>query len=255
MQQLRTLGEVADASRADPQCMWAAQRLTAGGVAWADGGAVVVGCPALSGRDRLIVRGPPGAAAGLVRAAIEVLGPTFVPIGDPSLMASLLAQNSWLVPGNLFGWMDGVRLTRREASHKVRWLARQEWPDVGRVLGAAFPDSYARPGVADVRRWAGVMADSGWLTSIAADAWSTPGIGFLAGVAVLPEVRRAGQGRDVCAFVLDALLAARGRVALMVGNSNEAAIRMYVGLGLSYRLQQVLRVERRPGGRGRPSVG
>jgi ribosomal protein S18 acetylase RimI-like enzyme len=59
----------------------------------------------------------------------------------------------------------------------------------------------------------------------------------------------------VCAFVLDALLAARGRVALMVGNSNEAAIRMYVGLGLSYRLQEVLRVERRPGGRGRPSVG
>jgi hypothetical protein len=40
----------------------------------------------------------------------------------------------------------------------------------------------------------------------------------------------------------------------MVGNSNEAAIGMYVGLGLSYRLQQVLRVERRPGAPARAAA-
>ena len=93
-----------------------------------------------------------------------------------------------------------------------------------------------------MRRRAGVTADSGRLTAIAADAWSAPGVGFLAGVAVLPEARRAGQGRDVCAFVLAELLAARGRIALMVRDWNQAAITMYAGLGLSYRLQQVLRV-------------
>jgi ribosomal protein S18 acetylase RimI-like enzyme len=242
MQQLRSLGEVAEASGGDPQCIWAAQGLGSGGAAWASGGAIAVGCPALAGHDRLILRGPVGEVAALIRVAFEQLGPSFLAIGDPPLMARLPGRVPWLEHAHYFGWMDGVSRTGHEPAHRARWLARQEWRAADQVLSIAYPDSCARPGVRGVGRWAGITDDAGRLTSIAAEAWSSPGIGFLGGVAVLPGSRRIGQGRDVCAFVLDALLAAHGRVALAVTHWNHAAIGLYTKLGLSYREQESLRV-------------
>lgn|SRR5215469_258021 len=248
IQQLRSRGEVAEASGADPQCMWAAQGLLAGGAAWAAGGAVLVACPALCGRDRLIVRGPATAAASLVRAVVDAIGPGYVLIGDPPLMTALLARVTWLEPRGFFGWMDCTRRPSCRPVHQARWLARQEWGAADQVLSVAYPKSFARPGVAGVNRWAGITNLAGSLTSIAADAWSSPGLGFLAGLAVVPEARRTGQGRDVSAFVLKSLLAMHGRVAMMVQNSDEQAIARYSELGLTYRNQQVLGV--RSGSRG-----
>jgi ribosomal protein S18 acetylase RimI-like enzyme len=242
LQQLRSRGEVAEASGADPRCMWAAQGLLAGGAAWAAGGAVLVACPALCGRDRLVVRGPAAAAAGLIHAVLEVLGPTYALIGDPPLMSALLARTSWLEPRGFFGWLDCIQQPRCRPVHQARWLSRQEWSAADRILSVAYPKSFARPGVPGVSRWAGITDLAGELTSIAADAWSSPGLGFLAGLAVVPAARRTGQGRDVGAFVLKSLMAAHGRVAAMVQHSDETAIAMYAALGLTYRDQQVLGV-------------
>jgi ribosomal protein S18 acetylase RimI-like enzyme len=242
MQQLRTRGEVADASGADPQCMWAAQGLLAGGGAWAHEDAVAVACPALSGRDRLIVRGSAAAAATLTRAVLDVLGSSYILIGDPPLMTALLANGSWLEPRGFFGWLDCIRRPACQPVHQARWLSRQEWRAADRVLSLANPRSKARPGVPGVSRWAGISDLAGSVTAIAADAWSAPGLGFLAGLAVVPEARRTGQGRDVTAFVLKSLIAMHGRVAMMVQSSSDAAIARYAEVGLTYRLQQVLGV-------------
>ena len=242
MQQLRSRGEVAEASGADPQCMWAAQGLLTGGSAWASEGAVAVGCPALCGRDRLIVRGPAGPAASLVRAVLDSLGPSYVVIGDPPLMTALLARITWLEPRGFFGWMDCIRRPLCRPVHDARWLSRQEWHAADQVLSVAYPKSFARPGVPGVSRWAGITDHRGSLTSIAADAWSAPGLGFVAGLAVVQEARRTGQGRDVTAFVLSSLMAVNGRVAMMVRYSDEATIATYAELGLTYRHQQVLGV-------------
>jgi FR47-like protein len=242
MQQLSTLADIVAASGADPQCVWAAQGLQCGGGAWEHEGGVAVGCPGLSGRDRLVIRGPAAAAGPLVREAIGALGPSYVPIGDPAVMESLLDQIGWLEPGSYFGWMDGTQLPRQEPRHEARWLARREWQAADAILGVAYPDSFARPGRPGVRRWAGISDASGKLTSIAADAWSTPGIGFMAGVAVLPEARRSGQGLEICAFVLGALLAAHGRAALMVGAADTGSLGLCSRLGMTHRAQQMLRV-------------
>jgi ribosomal protein S18 acetylase RimI-like enzyme len=250
MEQLRSRGEVAEASGADPQCMWAAQGLLTGGAAWAAAGAVVVACPALSGRDRLIVRGTAVAAANLVRGVLDALGPSYAVIGDPPLMTELLATISWLEPRGFFGWMDCIRRPVCRPVHAARWLSRQEWRAADRLLSVAYPGSHARPGVPGVSRWAGIADRAGALTSIAADAWSAPGLGFLAGLAVVPEARRTGQGRDVSAFVLSALMAMHGRVAMMVQNSSEAVIAKYAELNLTYRHQQILGVRRDVTGAG-----
>lgn len=240
MQQLNTLPDVVAASGADPQCIWAAQGLQAGGYAWEHGGGVAVGCPGLSGRDRLVVRGPARAASVLVREAIAVLGPGYAPVGDPELMAALLDEVCWLAPGPCFGWMDGTEPPRHRPAHPVRWLARREWQAADDVLAVVFPRSGAKAKIPEVRRWAGIGAPGARLTCVAADAWSAPGVGFLAAVAVTPDARRSGQGRDACGFLLSALLAAYGRVALMVRPKNDAAVAMYKQLGLAYRPQQLL---------------
>jgi FR47-like protein len=240
MQQLRSRVEVAEASGGDPQCMWAAQTLLTGGHAWAKDGAVVVGGPGLCGRDRLIVRGPAEAAVCLVRTVLDSLSPSYLLLGDPSLMSVLLARIDSLEPRGLFGWMDCIRRPLCQPVHQARWLSRQEWGAADQLLKIAYPKSFARPGVPGVSRWAGITDRGGSLTSIAADAWSAPGLGFLAGLAVAPEARRTGQGRDVSAFVLSSLMAAHGRVAMMVRDSDDAGIAMYAELGLAYRHQQML---------------
>jgi ribosomal protein S18 acetylase RimI-like enzyme len=248
MQELSTLADVVSASGADPQCLWAAQGLADGGRAWEHAGALAVACRELCGRDRIVVRGPAAAASRLVREAIDALGPTFIAVGDPPVMEYLLDQLDWLQPNGYFGWMDGTKRPRFRPAHPVRWLARREWQAADDVVSLAAPDSYARPWLPGVRRWAGISDDLGQLTCTVADAWSTPGLGFLAGLAVLPEARRSGQGRDVCGFVLDALLAAHGRAALMVRDWNAAAVSLYSQLGMSYRHQQVLCVRPAAGG-------
>jgi ribosomal protein S18 acetylase RimI-like enzyme len=222
--------------------MWAAQGLLTGGSAWASDGAVVVASPALCGRDRLIVRGGARPAVALVRAVLQVLGPSYAVIGDPALMIALLASISSLEPRGFFGWMDCIRRPVCQPVHNARWLSRQEWRAADQVLSVAYPKSLARPGVPGVSRWAGIAADDGSLTSIAADAWSAPGLGFMAGLAVVPEARRTGQGRAVSGFVLNSLMAVHGRVAMMVRRSDEAGIAMYAELGLTYCHQQMLGV-------------
>jgi hypothetical protein len=244
MQQLTSLADVVAASGADPQCIWAAQGLKNGGRAFEHGGGVAVACPALAGRDRVVVRGPAAAATRLVRTVIDELGPQCMIAGDPALMTGVAERLTWLEAGRRVGWMDGTRLSGHKPERPARWLARREWQDAEDVLSVATPHAHTRPWVPGVRRWAGISGPDGRLTCTAADAWSTPGVGFLAGVAVLPEALRTSQLGDVCAFVLSALLAAHGRAALMVAERDTAKIGLYTRLGMSFRLQQTLWVTR-----------
>jgi GNAT superfamily N-acetyltransferase len=115
------------------------------------------------------------------------------------------------------------------------WLAEQDWPEVTALIEESFPDSYARPGDPDVRRWAGVRDHDGRLLAIAAEAWSTDEIGFMAGVTTHPDARGRGLGATLCGFVADELLAGRERVALIVDYWNTAAIATYRRLGFTTR--------------------
>jgi predicted GNAT family acetyltransferase len=73
------------------------------------------------------------------------------------------------------------------------------------------------------------------LVAVAAEAWSVPEIGFLAGVATRPQARGRGLAASVCAFVTNELLAGRQRVALVADYWNSAAIATYRRLGFTLR--------------------
>jgi GNAT superfamily N-acetyltransferase len=236
MEQLDTLADLAEACDDDLHCLWVGQGLSAGGRAWVHDGAVAVACPALSCQDRLVVHGQPPAAVHLVRTLIPLLPSNYIVLGDARLMSVLTAAIPRLTPRFQVGWMETVARLPGTRSHQVRWLSAAEWPEVSDLLGRAFPDSYARPAVTGVRRWAGIRDGCGVLAASAADAWSAPTVGFLAGVSVSDSARRRGFGRDVCHFVLEDLLETHGRAALLVHTWNASAIRAYHRLGMSWRL-------------------
>jgi len=192
----------------------------------------------LSERDRLMVAGHPEAISVL---ADHVLAEHHLGVrvnGDAALISALGEIRPDLVLSDEFGWMQltaaQVRRPRTSVPATVEWLPPSADKEVDELLAASFPASEAKPGGSGVRRWAGIR-QGGELLAVACEAWSAPGLGFMAGVATARAARERGLARVVCAFVLDQLAAEYGRVALMVDSWNTAAIRLYTELGLTWR--------------------
>lgn len=243
MAELSRFDDVVAAGEGDPLVVWAAQDLGPGVRAWAAGGALAVASPGLSNRDRLVVRGPQDALVPLVARVLGVLGPAYRPLGDPAAVAALVARLPLEKVGE-FAWMDAEGAPPRPAGARAAWLGDGARAEVASLLDAAFPASLARPGVAGVRRWAGVR-HRGTLASIAAEAWSCRDVAFLSGVATDPELRGRGLGRSVCEFAVRALLAEHARVGLFVDRDNVAAISLYESMGM--RLRPVAAARQPPG--------
>jgi GNAT superfamily N-acetyltransferase len=225
---------------ADTLCLWAARGLDGRSRAWRDqaGTAVAVAGAALSTRNRIAVHGATGAAVPLVSAVLDLVGPSYRPLGDSEVVAALIDGIPQLAKAASFGWMDShgpAPSAGPSQCAEPRWLADDDMADVSALLQAGFPDSDAQPGVAGVERWAGIRDERGRILAAAALAWSAPDVGYLAGVAVHPQARGQGLGRQVCAFVLTGALAEHGAAALMVEEWNDSAIRLYRSLGMGYR--------------------
>jgi ribosomal protein S18 acetylase RimI-like enzyme len=242
---LRTAAETEAAALHDPLLVWAAQGFRPGVRAWAHGDAVAVAAAELSYRDRLVVRGGLGDAVALLRGILPELGPTFRPLGDEQLIRGLVDAVPDLELAGPFAWMELVRTRGAPTVIRPQWLDNADLDDVADLLDDVFPRSYARPGRPGVTRWAGVRGATGTPVSIAADAWSAPRVGFLAGVATHPDARGRGLAAATCRFVVDELLVAHERVGLIVDYWNTGAIGLYRRLGFRTRAVAAARV--RPG--------
>lgn len=198
---------------------------------WRRPGATVVACAALAHWDRLVMSGDPDALAGLIREVLPEVGGTFRPFGPEELVAAVVARTPELEVSAEFAWMDITEPIGGTPAAGAGWLGEDEWDEVAALLTESFPDSYARPGESGVRRWAGIRDAGGRLVAVAADAWSTEAIGFLAGVTTRPDARGRGLAAALCGFATDELLVGRERVALLADYVNVAAIRTYRKLG------------------------
>ncbi|MFD8526489.1 GNAT family N-acetyltransferase [Streptosporangium canum] len=236
--ELRAAEEVAAACDDDTLLVWAAQGMRGGVRAWALGEAVAVASPELNRRDRLTVRGDAAQVAAVVGLALPELGPSYRLLGDRELIVELGERLPGTGPARPFEWMDTGPNAARDAGGagpgRVGWLEGAD-EEVGVLLAGASPSSWAVPGLPGVRRWAGLRAADGELVATAADAWSCPQVGFVAGVATAAAHRGRGYARRVCRFAFAALAAEHGRVALMVDTDNRAAIGVYERLGMRGR--------------------
>jgi hypothetical protein len=232
--ELTTDDELREAADDDSLLMWAARGFTTGARAWAHGAATAVASPALSGRDRVAVRGPLADAAPLLRLLLREMGPSYRPLGDAALIAGLAEELDEIEFLGTFGWMtisgDGL------GPSDAQWLGADDLDEVAALIDQHFPTSFAHPGRPGAAAWAGVRDSAGRLTAIAADAWSAPTIGLLAGVATHPDHGRGrGHAEAACRLVLDSHLRRSGRAGLMVEDWNAPALRLYRRLGLDWR--------------------
>ncbi|ETK37821.1 GNAT family N-acetyltransferase [Microbispora sp. ATCC PTA-5024] len=235
MRELFTVAEVEDACGGDDLIVWAAQGMRPGVRAFAHGDGVAVASPGASRRDRLAVRGSTADVAAIVRHALAEVGPSYRPFGDAALVEEVARAVPELAFTAGFSWMTTTRLAGDRDAGGARWLDPGEEPEVTDLLTSANPGSYAVPGIPRVRRWAGIRDAGGRLLAVAADAWSAPTVGLLAGVATAAEARGRGLGERVCRFVARALLDEHGRASLMVDDDNRAAIGVYARLGFARR--------------------
>jgi GNAT superfamily N-acetyltransferase len=237
MEEVEKFEDVRLAANGDLLPVWATQGLPDGtlgpGVrAWVRGGAVAVASPGLSGRDRLALRGPLGDAIPLAAAVLAEVGPSYRPFGAAELIAGLVEGVDGFGPMHTYYWMDTDRAPGVASDFgSAGWLDPDEAQAAAGLFDRHFPGSYAQPGRPGVRRWAAVRDAEGPL-ALAAEAWSGREAGFLAGVLTRPDARGRGLARQVCGFVLNALLERDGRAALMVHRDNAAAIRTYQQLGM-----------------------
>ncbi|MET8625594.1 GNAT family N-acetyltransferase [Kitasatospora sp. NPDC004669] len=245
MEELARLDDVEEAAAGDGHLLWAAQgqhdgRLGPGVRAWRHGTALAVASPDLSGRDRLAVKGGADDATHLVRHLLGDLGPSYRPVGQASLIETLIGAVPGLSPIPEFYWMETSTVPDSPALG-VEWLDEVRVKEATSLFDRFFPDSFAQPEDGIAHRWAGIVDSLGSGTppeplAVAADVWSAVGCGFMAAVCTHPAARGRGLAQAVCGFAIGALVRRHGRAALMVHADNPSAIAVYERLGMSKRL-------------------
>ncbi|MBM7785553.1 GNAT family N-acetyltransferase [Tenggerimyces flavus] len=233
MRSIHTLDELR-ALTDDPYLLWSAQGFRPGVRAWTDDsvGAVAIAVD-FAGKDLLVVD---GALEDVVRLVAATTGDSALwPIGDADLLSRLHERLPGYDLRRVFGWMQTTLAPAPDPRAELATVTEE--PAIDALLEAAFPTSLARPGKPGVARWWIVRGSDGLdgLDACGADAWSTEGVGFLAGVATSTAARGKGYGRAIAATAIATLVSDFGAAALMVDADNVPARKLYESLGMSYR--------------------
>ncbi|MCO8276612.1 GNAT family N-acetyltransferase [Actinoplanes sp. TRM 88003] len=225
-----SIDDLAVATGDDPFLRWAADR--PGVRIWIEPAAAAVAVPALSRHDRVAIHGEPHALAGLLRRVLPEVGPNYRPFGPETTVVETAELMPELSVAGRFAWMETATAP---AGGSGVWLTDDDLPEVEALLQKDFPDSYARPGAPGVTRWAAQRDEAGALAAVAADAWSSPRVGLMGGVATRSDQRGRGRAATLCAFVTGELLTGRDRVALFADYWNVAAVATYRKLGFALK--------------------
>ena len=213
--------------------LWAAQDMGSNVQVWTHGSATAAAVAGLARRHRVAVTGTAADIAVLCRPCstgpVRATGRSATT--PPS--ASCVMSCRGLTPTPPFGWMTTIHAPS-PATGKARLARDSEQAAIAQVLDEVFPHSLARPGLPGISRW-WVEADTIGIAACAADAWSAPCVGLLAGVATATPSQGRGLGKSVTATALAALIQDYGAAALMVEADNAAAQSLYRSLGMTYR--------------------
>jgi ribosomal protein S18 acetylase RimI-like enzyme len=171
----------------------------------------------------------------------EIRGVTITRGGRPLLPATLRVPEPWEWD---FWWTDHEPdaqslATSYDGSATVTDLDAAD-ARIGPLLDLASPDAPLQPGDPRVVRWAGIedpergLPDTGGLAAVLAVTRPRSGVAHLNDVATHPARRGRALARLLCGRVtLDALRAGSPAVTLGMYADNDAARRVYAGLGFT----------------------
>ena len=213
----------------DPLVLWAAQDMGSNVQVWTHGSAIAAAVTGLARRHRVAVTG-----AVMVPRPLDRPGPRYRPLGDDDTISQLCEVLPGLTPTPPFGWMTTTQAPG-QGHGGARLASDGEQAAITRVLDEVFPDSLARPACPESPA-GGSRLDNLGVAACAADAWSAPSVGLLAGVATATRAQGHGLGKSVTAAALTALIRDYGTATLMVEADNAPAQSLYRSLGMTDRL-------------------
>ncbi len=197
-------------------------------------------------RDRMRVAhgvGPPDLLATMLVPAAEAAGPVdrvSVSDGAETALPPVWAQASthrwhWMLTGAVPTGPPDPRVVDLGPLDRLDANAGAGATEVGGVLDAGNPGSFARPGTTPgVARWLGLRED-GVLLAAGALVRQPDGSGHLRAVTVHPDHAGRGLGRALSVALTRAGLALAPVVSLGVYLENVPALRIYRGLGYATR--------------------
>jgi FR47-like protein len=232
VERLRTLDQLRELC-ADPLVPRAAQDMSSNVQVWVHGTAIAAAMAGLARRHRVAVSGTVADIAVVVQALLDGPAPRYRLLGDHDTICQLCGVMPGLAPTPPFGWMTTTQ-PPGQVSANARLSRDGEQAAITQILDEVFPGSLARPGLPGITRW-WVEIDATGVAACAADAWSAPGVGLLAGVAIANRARGRGLGRSVTVTALTALIHDYGTAALMVEADNAVARSLHRSLGMTYR--------------------
>lgn len=197
--------------------------------AWVSGEAAVVagGRRMADGLRHVVTAFGPLAEVGplLAEVARQVEPPhrMSLPLGGDAV-----APPGWeLGPTHHWHWM----LSRTPVTEPTVEVVEVTDPgEVNTLLDVAAPDSHARPGTPGIEAWLGIR-EAGRLVAVGAVVRQPDGTGHLRAVAVAPDARGRGLGRELSIAMTRRAQAGTGIASLGVYVDNEPALRIYRALG------------------------
>jgi len=216
----------------DPLLLWTAQGMRSGVRCWSLGDATAIAAQDVARRDRLAVNGSITDTMPLLNGVLAEVGSRFRLLGDAALVTELCERMPGLTLRGTLGWMHTT--VAPNADPRSIPATSDDESLVDELLAESLPSSLARPGMAGVPRW-WVIRDERGVTACAADAWSSPDVGLLGGVATASRVQGTGLGKAVVRTALATLVADHGTAGLLVDDDNHRARHVYETLGMSYR--------------------
>ena len=136
--------------------------------------------------------------------------------------------SAWQVdPVHQWHWM---RTTRAQRPATVEVVPVPDDDEVNHLIDAVAPASHARPGTPGIEARLGVR-DEGRLVAVGAALRQPDGTGHVRAVAVAPDHRGRGLGRELSRALTRTAMADSGICSLGVYVDNEPALRTYRSLG------------------------
>jgi ribosomal protein S18 acetylase RimI-like enzyme len=204
------------------------------GTGYALDGAVALPRRTHTRRLGMLLMGTPDAIGRLVGTMLtrDLLPTDLLRVAVQRGALDAVAAHLPLADGNEWEWMYAAQAPPVvPAESRLVGLAQADLPEIRGLFDVANPRTDARPFAFPDQQWVGARDGSGRLVASGVREPNVAGWPALSGITVHPDERGTGLGLAVTAYLTREAVRERGVCTLGMYSDNDAARRVYHGLG------------------------